>query len=398
MNNKTIFFLILLLGSKNSFTTVVSATILKSPAANKKIILLEDIHYGIAENFLDPVQREQLGGFLKDMQHQTSLIIEQPIPNQRTLSFWYQKLYFYSWILRKLSYLSRNCPIISLREPRHLLSQLFVDSMDNQTTWKRIDTIATADQRISVDMSVCLMMQNFLYIFPETMSKKTYKEIVATKDYVPYNTNDVYFALVKKALFTHPIQLLLQGIHPRVTLQTYVQRLTELNAELDTLINSLAQCNLATDDFIATLKQEKETVIYNAYTSIEPYKKKINLTINQVMYKIFKKQKSFDNAFPIIQTLAQPAMLLSELGFLQKIVEAHASPKTETVILFAGIWHTLAVENYLQQLGYSITTQLPLIQVSKHEEGYEMNYWPWLTLLDYDDINTRLQDFIVKPT
>lgn len=406
MNHRTVLFLILLLGFRNSFTTVVSAIILKSPDTDKKIILLEDIHNGMEKDFFDPLQREHLGKFLHDLQEKTHFILELPIENLKILSLFYKKLYFYSWILRKMSYLSRNFPIVSLRDPECLIQQLFVDSVDNKKAWQNVKTITTADTRNHIDMAVCLIIQNLFLTSPKAITQKPYREIVANKEHLNYNTDDPTFAEVKKTLFPNqlilllqdisdPIMLLLKGLHPRITVSRYNNRLAELDKEFDTRITSLAKYNFITNEFIATLKQKKAAIIRNAHAVIEPYIKKNNCTLPQVIYKIFKKQKSFDNAFPALEALEEPAMFLSDLGFLQRIADGIISEKTKNIVLLAGLSHTLNVEDYLKQLGYYVSTELPLITISKKEEEKEHNltYWPFLTLLDNDDLNDVLEIF-----
>ncbi|HEV2601006.1 MAG TPA: hypothetical protein VGT41_01790 [Candidatus Babeliales bacterium] len=334
--------------------SIVSTTTLESLSTNKKIILLEDVHEGMGQAVIDPEQRLQINKFLKVTQKQTDLIIELSPATTTSHATWYAQTGIVAWLRRTFS-------LPSMRPaPALLLSQLFVDSIHNQQAWKRV-TCHPTDERTIIDEWICAITLQWLQLNMEMIAEKKYKETLKSNLSIAYTSQEDLFLTIKKRVL-HDL--------PKVAVQTHLQRLSELENELETIISAIAQSPLATDVLIATIKHDTTTALHNAQTTIRSYvSTNENLTINQLTCTIFEEQQSFEKAWPIIETLMHPAMLLCDLGFLQKILACHEAPDAKNIILFAGLYHTLAVENYLTQLGYFMSTHTTMTWAQKNQHN-----------------------------
>jgi hypothetical protein len=346
----TLFFA--LSASLSMHATIVSTTSMQSPGAKKDIVFLEDFHNFSSE--IDSIQHHDLNQYFINTSKKTAFIIEI---DQAKINLY--KCYSHNAILtalyRKIAplFYKRSIP---LYKKLSLLTEMYINSIELHTSWPTVTTYPI-DPRNFVDGGVSILLQKIPVVNNRTAYEMGFKR--AHESFIDYT-----WAEAQNHERFHEFYI----TNDFISLDAYRVQLTETNKEINSRLSRLQTDTLISNQYAVFLREKLENSVAAIETIIAQHGNELpENTVNHLLIRLIADHGTFNNAWPHMKRLHEPFCMLTDIAMLETILKESHNKNTDQILVFAGMAHTVALQEYLAQLGYTFVSQTNVVWLEKDE-------------------------------
>jgi hypothetical protein len=349
--------------------TIVSTTSMQSPEAKKNIIFLEDFHDFSRE--IDSVQHYDLNQYFTNTSKKTAFIVEID-PGQMHIYKRYAYNTFLTALYRKIVPLFYKYPT-PVYKKIHLLAEMYVNSIELHISWPTVTTYPI-DPRNFVDAGVSILLQKIPLFNNRTAYSVGFKR--AYESFTDYTWDEAQNHERFREFYIK---------NNFISLDAYCKRLAEVKTEINNRISCLQTLKLIPDKFARLLREKLENSVAAIETTIAQHGTQLpENTVNHLLTELLDEYDTFNNAWPHMKRLHEPFCMLIDVAMLETILKESHNKNTDQILVFAGMAHTVALQEYLAQLGYTFVSQRNIVWLEKDEtqENSFKQFWynsPWLS-------------------
>jgi hypothetical protein len=334
------------------------------PQATKTIVFLEDFHNFSSE--IDSIQHHDLNQYFTNTSKKTAFIVEI---DQGQINLYRRYAYntFLTALYRKIVPLFYKYPTPVYKNFR-LLTEMYINSIELHVSWPTVTTYPI-DLRNFVDGGVSTLLQKLPIFNNRTCYSIGFKRAFLSQPFIDYTWDE---AQNHKSFHEFYIK------SNFISLDAYRVRLTEITKEINNRISRLQADNLLvrrslsevgiSDQCALFLREKLENSVAAIETIIAHHGAELpENTVNHLLIKLLADHGTFNNAWPHMKRLHEPFCMLTDIAMLETILKESRNKSTDQIIVFAGMAHTVALQEYLAQLGYTFVSQTNVVWLEKDE-------------------------------